>query len=230
MKSNVLASGLTVVLGLVGVGGLKDVAVAQTSVVNDRKVEADRLLAQGNQQYNTSQFEAAFKSWKQALTLYREIKYRLGEGISLGNLGVAYDSLGDYPKAIEFQEQSLAIKRKIKYRLGEGQSLGNLGSAYRSLGNYPKAIEFQEQTLVIAREIKDRSMEGSALGNLGNAYQALGNYPKAIEFHEQSLAIKRELKDRHGEGNTLGNLGSIQFSRQISKSDRISGTTFSDRS
>ena len=212
MKSNVLASGLAVVLGLTGVVGLADVAVAQASAVDDRKVEADRLFQQGIQQFRISEFEGAFQSWRQALKLYREIKDRLGEGQSIGNLGIAYDSLGNYPKAIDFHEQRLVIARELKDQLGEGKALGNLGSAYRALGNYPKAIDFHEQSLAIAREAKDRHGEGKALGNLGLAYYSLGNYPKAIDFYEQSLVIAREIKDRLWEGQSFGNLGNAYLS------------------
>ncbi|ALF54491.1 Fis family transcriptional regulator [Nostoc piscinale CENA21] len=180
-------------------------ASAQTPDV--RKAEADKLLQQGIQQYQTSQFQAALQSWQQALNIYREIKDRKGEGQSLGSLGLAYQSLGDYPKAIEYQQQSLAIAREIKDRLGEGAALGNLGNAYYSLGDYPKAIEYQQQSLAIAREIKDRLGEGQSLGNLGNAYLYLGDYSKAIEYQQQRLAIAREIKDRKGEGAALGNLG-----------------------
>ena len=172
-----------------------------------RKTEADRLLQQGLEQFNISQFSAALQSWQQALTLYREIKDRLGEGAALGGLGIAYLSLGDYAKAIEYHQQSLALAREIKDRLVEGQSLGNLGAAYLSLGNYAKAIEYQQQRLAIAREIKDRLGEGQSLGNLGIAYRSLGDYAKAIEYQQQQLAIAREIKDRQGEGNALGNLG-----------------------
>jgi tetratricopeptide (TPR) repeat protein len=66
-------------------------------------VEADRFLNLGNQQFDVSQFEAALKSWQEALQIYREIKNRQGEGAALGSLGIAYDSLGNYAKAIEFQ-------------------------------------------------------------------------------------------------------------------------------
>ncbi|NEU76423.1 CHAT domain-containing protein [Hassallia byssoidea VB512170] len=184
--------------------------LAQT--VNPRKASADRLLQQGLQQYQTSQFTAALQSWQQALKIYREIKDRQSEGNALGNLGVAYDSLGDYPKAIEYQQQRLAIAREIKDRQGEGQSLGNLGNAYHSLRDYPKAIEYQQQHLAIAREIKDRKSEGKALGNLGLAYYDLGNYPKAIEYQKQHLAIAREIKDRGSEGAALGNLGLAYYS------------------
>src|ERR687886_107694 len=172
-----------------------------------RKAEADRLFQQGIEQYQTSQFEAALQSWQQALTIYREIKDRLGEGNALGSLGSAYHSLGDYVKAIEYQQQSLAIKREIKDRLGEGESLGGLGLAYISLGDYAKAIEYLQQSLALAREIKDRLGEGQSLGGLGVAYISLGDYAKAIEYLQQSLAIAREISDKDGEGNVLGNLG-----------------------
>ena len=108
--------------------------LAQTT--DARKAEADRLLQQGIQQYQTSQFEAALKSWQQALIIYREIKDRQSEGKALGNLGLAYKSLGNYAKAIEYQQQWLAIAREIKDRQSEGAALGNLGLAYNSLGNY----------------------------------------------------------------------------------------------
>ncbi|MBD2339122.1 CHAT domain-containing protein [Calothrix sp. FACHB-156] len=183
--------------------------LAQTST--DRKAEADRLFQQGNEQYQTSQFEAALKSWQQALIIYRQIKDRLGEGGTLGNLGVAYSALGDYTKAIDYQQQRLAIVREIKDRLGEGQSLSNLGNTYYALGDYTKAIDYQQQSLAIAREIKNRLGEGQSLGNLGNAYYALGDYAKAIDYQQQSLVIVREIKDRLGEGQSLSNLGNTYY-------------------
>ncbi|OBQ41769.1 MAG: hypothetical protein AN485_01235 [Anabaena sp. MDT14b] len=147
------------------------------------------------------------QSCQQALAIYQKLKDRNGEANSLLNLGNAYKSLGQYPKAIEFYQQSLAIVREIGDRNGEASSLNNLGSAYRNRGQYPKAIEFYQQSLAIVREIGDRNGEASSLNNLGSAYNSLGQYPKAIEFFQQSLAIKREIGDHNGKANSLGNLG-----------------------
>jgi CHAT domain-containing protein/tetratricopeptide (TPR) repeat protein len=185
-------------------------ALAQST--DTRKAKADRLLQQGIQQAQTSQFQAALQSWEQALTIYREIKDRSNEGAALGNLGNAYYSLGDYAKAIDYQQQSLVIAREIKNRQGEGAALGNLGNAYYYLGDYAKAIDYHQQHLAIAREIKDRSNEGNALGNLGNAYNSLGDYAKAIDYQQQRLAITREIKDRSSEGTALGSLGNAYYS------------------
>jgi tetratricopeptide (TPR) repeat protein len=146
--------------------------------------------------------------WLQsALAAARKLADRGAEGAHLGNLGLAYHSLGEYRRAIEYHEQALAIMREIAFRRAEGQILGNLGNAYRSLGDYRRAIEYQERSLGIKREIGDRRGEGNALGGLGNAYWSLGDHRRAIDYHERHLAIAREIGDRQGEGQALGNLG-----------------------
>ncbi|MEG4406323.1 tetratricopeptide repeat protein [Microcoleus sp. MON2_D5] len=179
-------------------------AIAQTT--DARKTEADRLLLQGLQQYQTSQLRAALNSWQQALQIYRALKNRQRQVSILSYLGYAYRSVGNSAKAIEYWQQTLAIAREIKDRYGEGAALGTLGVAYESLGNSAKAIEYSQQWLAIAREIKDRQGESRALGNLGGAYHSLGNYAKAIEYGQQSLAIAREIKDPQIEVWAMTNL------------------------
>ncbi|MBD2483685.1 CHAT domain-containing tetratricopeptide repeat protein [Planktothrix sp. FACHB-1365] len=172
-----------------------------------KKAEADRLLIQGVEEYYRSQYRQALQSSQQALTIYREIGDRGGEGSALGNLGIAYCSLGQYQQAIDYHQQGLTIAREIGDRHGEGSDLGSLGNAYSSLGQYQLAIEYYQQGLTIAREIGDRHGEGNALGNLGIAYRFLGQYQQAIDYYQQALTIAREIGDRRGEGTALGNLG-----------------------
>ena len=179
--------------------------------------EADRLFQQGIQQYRVSLFREALQSWEQALEIYRSPdvqaalpqESRRWEGNTLGNLGTAYNDLGDYQQAIDFYEQRLTIARESGDREGESNALGNLGTAYNNLGDYQQAIDFYEQNLAIAREIGNRQGEGYALGNLGGAYNSLGDYQQAIDFHNQNLDIAREIGDRQGEGVSLNNLGIV---------------------
>ncbi len=179
--------------------------IAQTN--DSRKAEADRLLRQGLQQYQTRQFQSALNSWQQALQLYREVKYLEGEGAALSNLGTAHLDLDNYAQAIEYGQQCLAIARAIQNRRGEGAALVTLGGAYLALGNYAQAIKYIQQSLAIARAIQDREGEGQALGNLGGAHDALGNYAQAIEYGQQGLAIARAIQNRRGEGAALVALG-----------------------
>ncbi|MEQ8974090.1 MAG: tetratricopeptide repeat protein [Coleofasciculus sp. C1-SOL-03] len=146
------------------------------------KAEADRLFDQGTHQYNNSQFRAALQSWQQALTRYREIRDRKGEGYSLGSLGNAYNRLGEYQKAINYFILCVEITQEIGDRKGEGYSLGNLGNAYTYLGEYQKAIDYYQQSLAIFQKIGDRHGEGNSLIGLGNADDSLEEYQRHLWF------------------------------------------------
>ena len=128
------------------------------------------------------------------LAASRRSKQRASEYRALGYLGVAYRSLGDYRRAIDFQEQSLAIAREIGDRSGEGAALDNLGVAYRYLGNYRRAIDFHKQRLAVAREIGNRESEGSALYNLSLNLNQIGQRAEAIAQAEAALKIAEEIE------------------------------------
>ena len=58
-----------------------------------------------------------------------------------GNIGNAYNSQGEYAKAIKHHTQDLAIAKEVGDRAGEGRAYANLGNAYDSQGDFNKAIE-----------------------------------------------------------------------------------------
>ena len=122
-------------------------------------------------------------------------------------LGIAYYSLGDFRKAIEYHERHLKISKEVGDRAGERIAYCYLGNAYHSLGHFQKAIEYHERHLKISKEVGDRAGEGRAYCNLGVAYDGLGDFQKAIEYHERNLKISKEVGDRAGEGKAYCNLG-----------------------
>jgi hypothetical protein len=48
--------------------------------------------------------------------------------MAYGNLGIAYQSQGDFSKAIAHHAQDLAIAKEVGDRAGEGRAHGNLGT------------------------------------------------------------------------------------------------------
>ena len=122
-------TGLMAVVTVLGIGNFKYSPNTKYLITNyaalaqiptERKAEADRFFQQGMQQSISSQFQAALKSWQQALTIYREIKDPKGEMEALRNLSTTYFQIGDYDRGFEYQQQSLAIEREMKRQQEEG--------------------------------------------------------------------------------------------------------------
>ncbi|HYN85363.1 MAG TPA: tetratricopeptide repeat protein [Pyrinomonadaceae bacterium] len=127
------------------------------------------------------------------------------EQMSVGNLGIAYNGVGQVQKAVACYERAIRLSRDNRNRPGEGAWLSNLGNCYCHVGDTVLAADYYVQALAIAREVGDRRLEASILDNLGICKNLLGQTPDAITYHEQALAICRETGDRRSQGNVLGN-------------------------
>ncbi len=141
---------------------------------------------------------------------------RQNQNKSLGNLGAAYDALGEWHKGIDCYEQALEIAREIGDRQRQGFWLGNIGADYGTLGEWSKCVDYLQQALSIAREIGDRQREAFWLDNIGLVYGNLGELRQSLEYIEQALEIARQIGDREHEGSWLNHLGgfSLQLGEQ----------------
>ena len=88
---------------------------------------------------------------------------KAGEGRSYCNLGIAYNSLGQFKTAIKYYQRHLEIAKEVGDKIGEGRSLGGLGNAYNSLGPFKTAIEYHQRHLEIAKEVGDKVGEGGVI-------------------------------------------------------------------
>jgi tetratricopeptide (TPR) repeat protein/DNA-binding MarR family transcriptional regulator len=155
------------------------------------------------------QLEAALNSLQHALTMYKEIGDKEGEGATLNNISVIYDARGEYKTALKYLEESLQISREIGDKEGEGTTLNNISQIYHTRGEYETALEYLEESLQISRKIGNKTGEGATLNNIGSIYKAHGDYEKALKYFEESLKTGREIGDKEGEGATLNNIGGI---------------------
>jgi tetratricopeptide (TPR) repeat protein len=180
--------------------------------------DLNRLAKEGKQAYDAANYHEALAKWQQGLELAQKSGNQAAVAEFLGNLGLAYDALGQYERALKNAQAALAIHRELKDRRSEGYDLNNLGVVNRHLSQYDLALEHHQQALDIFREIKDPGGEGNALGNLGLINWFVGQYDRALEYNQQALDIQRGLKDHRGEGQILGNLG-VQYYR-LGQSDQ----------
>ena len=213
MRSKFLASTLAIGLGfavpVMSAIGFPEVAIAQT--VNDRKVEADRLLKEGDTQREAGKNDIALPLLKKALKIYQEMRDRAGEGQVLKSLGIVYLGLKQYEKASGLFQQSLSIARAIKNQDLEARLLNNLGLVYVELQKLDEAISAYQKSLTISRSSQNWAMVEMTTVNLGGLYVKSQKYSETIDIYQQAELLFREAKDTSKEARAIALIGDAYF-------------------
>jgi tetratricopeptide (TPR) repeat protein len=126
------------------------------------------LRAEG--MYAQSQYEAAYKLYKDAVTRDPQALYLDGLGRAAEQAGFALGESKYADEALDAYEKAVALEPKL---LASQMGRGRLHTAR---GEYDRALESFEAARAIAPDTV-----GIAYGE-GIAYQQLGNKPKAIEW------------------------------------------------
>ena len=128
----------------------------------------------------------------QHLAIAKEVGNRAGEGKAYGNLGNAYHSLGDFPKAIVYHAQDLAIAQEVGDRAGESVAYSNLGACHMELGDYVNAVAYYERCHAMSTELRLALMQSQAAMGMGLALRLqVRRQDRAVtRRHRRALMIK----------------------------------------
>lgn len=84
--------------------------------------------------------------WHQrALDIAEQTGCVRGQGRAYGNLGVAYEALGKYERAVVFQEQHLSVAAQTNDLLAKTLAYGSLGRTHHALQNYAQAVMYLQE-------------------------------------------------------------------------------------
>ena len=143
--------------------------------------EATKLLQQVVELHRQGRVRDAIAPAKKALAIHKEVlgEKHLHTALSLYNLGILLQTMGDYAAARPYCEQALAINREV---LGPkhpdtAESLIHLGSLLSAMGDYAAARPYYEQALAIRREVLGQKNLSTAqsLNNLGFLLGKMGD-------------------------------------------------------
>lgn len=82
------------------------------------------------------------------------------EMVCLNGLGLAYQSLGNYSRAIEYHSQHLDLATQLEDPIAEQNALCNLGNVYGAVEQYAAATTCYEAALSLARQVGDKPRLG----------------------------------------------------------------------
>jgi tetratricopeptide (TPR) repeat protein len=149
------------------------------------------------------------------------LRDRTAEALAHNDLGIVYERLGWYARAIDSMQRGLEIFQEQGVRLGRAAGLNNLSIVYEWLGRHEAAIDCLREALGISEELGDRLGQARCLENLGAVFERLGQLDRAIDCITLGLEIGRELCNGQVQARCLNNLG-LAYGR-LGRSDEAVG-------
>ncbi|MFN0120984.1 MAG: tetratricopeptide repeat protein [Blastocatellia bacterium] len=195
-------------------------ALTQFRAINNRTMEATALANLGNSLTGNNakpeEMRNGIETLNQALTQWRALGVRAGQGAVMHFLASAYRNQGKPAEAVPWLTDSLKIWEDLGSNRWMARTYNNLSGVWSDMGEINKMHEAAENAIRYSQAAKDRREEASALGNLGVALRRKNDVARAIETYQQVLPIWRELGERNSEATVLSNLGlALASNRQI---------------
>jgi len=156
---------------------------------NDKEIGYALMLLSESHMYKSEWEEYIQMNEKAAhhYILSGEIELQLE---ALGNIGYAYNTMGEYDKAISVFEKALDVIYENKI---EGNYLGvmliNTAFAYLHKAEISSTKEYIDKALIAAEAARDTIVLIEGNSQLGIIYKREGNYQKALEHYEKSLYL-----------------------------------------
>lgn len=177
--------------------------------VDRRRVEAERVFAEGEGLRRAGEPAAALERYGQAVEILQALGDLAAQRHALYSTGRVLESLHRWPEAERSYDLAVEASRAAGDRAVEAVVLNRRGTLLRLLGRYEASRLSHEQALEAFRVNGNRKGEKAALNNLGVADYWAGRVQAAVEAFDGALALARELEDRRDEGGILANLGEI---------------------
>ena len=171
-------------------------------------------------------YTQAISKINEATGLINERDYPITYASLFQTLGVCYDNLGFYPKAIESFLDALRIYESENDTLGISNCHNNLANIQTAIDELDDAKRNYFISLDYARALKDSVNIGIAYNNLGGLYMWEQKYDSALGFIKKALSMANALQDNllmlSANGSMsdyyfdLGNIDSALYYQKIS--------------
>lgn len=140
-------------------------------------------------------FEQAEQLLTTALTRFRRLGARSGEGDTLRGLSRANRELRRPTQAYGYIQAAVAIARAEENTAREAFWLLEQGRVLVELGQPAEALETFQRSAALQRQLGDRAREAEALDATGVAYRAMGRPEESVQFCRRAASVLRELHE-----------------------------------
>lgn len=111
------------------------------------------------------------------------------KGSYYNQIGIAWDILGDVPKALENLELSKSFYEKARHKVYLGGVYNDLSMLYKTAQKFEIAHKMIDCSRSIFKKIKDRTHEGCTLDTKAQIFLLEGKFENALQTIDKSIGI-----------------------------------------
>ncbi len=141
----------------------------------------------------------------------KALSFRRGETDSYNVLGNAWQTKGNFDKALDFYNKAYTLAQKIKYVKALPGLLGNIALVYLNQGNYAIALQKFYESLKAAEAVDDKLVIRSSFNNIGTIHFYQGKMNDAEIAYQKTLEISRDIADTSGMITAYNNIGEVNL-------------------
>jgi nucleoside phosphorylase len=119
------------------------------------------LLNQGRSMLRAENYNVAEQSLSEALLLAQSLGEKSIAASSFCNLGLVYEKLGDFQRAITLHHAALDLDLELGHERGMANHYYNLGRTYKKLDNYEQSQSFLQLALELYKKLDMEEMTKS---------------------------------------------------------------------
>jgi tetratricopeptide (TPR) repeat protein len=164
------------------------------------------IVAEGDGPYDEAE-----SLYLRSLRISQRIHHPVQQSIALGNMGVLYNSLGDYQRSLVALRQAFALTERTRDIRQQGAILDYLGFTYFSQGDFENAQQTLEAAYNLLHARGIRLWLVKTLSDLGLLHHCLGNDARALATLEDALATVRSVGYSRQEARILTRRGHVYF-------------------
>ncbi len=161
--------------------------------------------------YSNSYPDTALFLLKDQVGNCKKAGYGYGEVAALSTMGNAWQTKGNFEKALASYQQAYQLAQKYKFNRFAVYILGNIGLVYTNQGNYPEALNKFYKGLEWATAQNDKLLIGSILNNIAIVHFYQGKMQEADSAYQITLQIALDLKDSSRAIYAYNNIGEVNL-------------------
>ena len=154
--------------------------------------------------------ETALHAFNEALHGFEDMHDERSIAKTLREISFVHDTLGDLPRALDFQFRALEIDERTGDPSARATTLRMIGLVHTKSGDAATGLEFYRKSLALCTRPEDAMERGKTLNNIGINLKSLGRFDEALaalqEAHDMFVALGLPLQ----QSATLNNLGLVQ--------------------